>query len=233
MHGALDLAEADMLTARGMSSGNPSLSVVTPAKINLFLDILGRREDGYHVLRSIVMPISLCDRLTLEATDGIIETRVSLKHLPWEDRGLSEDPNSNLATRAARLLKEATGYPGGVRIDLEKYVPIGGGLGGGSADAAGALVGLNQLWGTGLSREDLMRLGVRLGCDVPALVHGGGVCMEGAGDRVSPLTDAQGRISPCCCAPEPGLWGPDQGRLSAIPAAQRPEVVLDTKWRRL
>ncbi|MBN1670297.1 MAG: 4-(cytidine 5'-diphospho)-2-C-methyl-D-erythritol kinase [Kiritimatiellae bacterium] len=158
------------------------LLVKAPAKINLFLDVLGRREDGYHEIESLLVPTSLCDALVLETTDGPIETRSDAPRVP--------ESKDNLATRAAELLKARTGYPGGVIIHLQKEVPIGGGLGGGSSDAAAVLKGLNRLWGTGLDRTELVRLGAELGADVPGLVYGGAVCQAGRGEIVTPVPPA-------------------------------------------
>ena len=157
--------------------------VLAPAKVNLYLDVLGELDNGYHEIRSVVAPIELCDEIVLEPANGQIELELegtrseALKALP---------PENNLAVRAAACLKEATGCPHGVRIRIRKEIPVGGGLGGGSADAAAVLIGLNDLWETGLSRDALIEMGAGLGCDVPALVHGGLVCMEGAGERVGP-----------------------------------------------
>ena len=165
------------------------MEIKTPAKINLFLDILGKRPDGYHNIKSVVVPVALYDQIILENSPESIETvaehAIRLPGIPWTMAMCrSED---NLATRAARLLKEVTGHPGGVRITLEKNIPIGAGLGGGSSNAAAVLKGLNTLWQTGLSRDQLISLGIRLGCDIPALIQGGGLCMEGVGERLTPL----------------------------------------------
>lgn len=165
------------------------MEIQAPAKINLFLDILGKRPDGYHNIKSIVLPVSVYDRIVLENRPDGIETvtpcDIQLPGIPWTmTLCRSED---NLATRAARLLKEATGHPGGVRIILEKSIPIGAGLGGGSSDAAAVLKGLNTLWKTGLSQDRLISLGTRLGCDIPALIHGGSLCMEGVGEQLTPI----------------------------------------------
>ena len=170
--------------------GAKRLVVRTPAKINLYLGVLGRRQDGYHEIDSIVVPVSLFDVMTLEETAGPIELVLEGSSGVSCDSIKNESVDRNLAVRAAAALKAAAGYAGGVRIGLEKNIPIGGGLGGGSADAAGVLIGLNELWNTGFSREKLMELGARLGCDVPALVHGGPVRMQGVGERVSGLPGA-------------------------------------------
>ncbi len=170
-----------------MFSDVDSVVVRAPAKINLWLEINGRREDGYHDLKSLLVPVSLFDTVTLSRTDGEIRTDLA-GGSPGCIEALAEmAPANNLSTRAALALQKATGYTGGALIRLEKHIPVGGGLGGGSADAAAVLVGLNRLWGVGLSTAELMNMGARLGCDIPALVHGGAVCMEGVGERVSPI----------------------------------------------
>ena len=170
-----------------MYVGAESLSIAAPAKVNLFLDVLGKRSDGYHDLRSLVVPVSLADALRLEKTDGVIEAVCDSTELPEGHAGLVPRSAENLAVRAARRLQEATGCRYGVRIHIRKRIPVGGGMGGGSADAAAALVGVNDLWGTKLDRSVLMALGTELGSDIPALVQGGAVCMEGRGERVTPI----------------------------------------------
>ncbi|MFA5042714.1 MAG: 4-(cytidine 5'-diphospho)-2-C-methyl-D-erythritol kinase [Kiritimatiellia bacterium] len=165
------------------------MEIQAPAKINLFLDVLGKRPDGYHNIKSIVLPVAIYDRIVLESRPEGVETMtardIQLPGIPWP-LALCR-PEDNLTTRAARLLKEVTGYPGGVRIVLEKNIPVGAGLGGGSSDAAAVLKGLNTLWGTGLSRDRLIALGARIGCDIPALIHGGSLCMEGVGELLTPM----------------------------------------------
>lgn len=165
------------------------LIVKAPAKVNLFLDVLGKRADGYHELQSLVLPVALFDRISLETAPAGIETiaadRVYFPGIPWPcSMGAPED---NLITRAAKLLKKTAGYRGGARIRVAKRIPIGGGMGGGSSDAAAVLNGLNRLWRTGLSTEDLMALGARLGCDIPAFVHGGILELGGRGERIRPV----------------------------------------------
>ncbi len=170
-----------------MKTGGNGISIAAPAKVNLFLDILGKRADGYHDLRSLVVPISLADELVLENREEGIDVWCQGEGLPAGSHDVLPEPAHNLAARAALLLREATAFPGGVSIHIRKYIPVGGGLGGGSADAAATLVGLNRLWKTGLPVERLMELGARLGSDIPAMVYGRAVCMEGRGERVSPV----------------------------------------------
>jgi 4-diphosphocytidyl-2-C-methyl-D-erythritol kinase len=166
---------------------------LAPSKVNLFLQVLGKRTDGYHDIRSILAPVSLFDEIRIETTQSpgietiIDESGIRLNGIPWPAQmPRSED---NLATRAAALLKKAAGYPGGARIRIKKNIPVAGGLGGGSSDAAAALNALNSAWRTNLPREELMEIGGRLGCDIPAMIHGGTVLMEGRGERVSRIKD--------------------------------------------
>lgn len=145
-----------------------------PAKLNLMLRVVGQREDGYHLLQTVFQFIDLCDWLTFRLTS---ESSVSLKS-PIPGVPVEQD----LTYRAAQLLKSETGYGGGVEIDIEKHLPMGGGLGGGSSDAATTLVALNDLWQLGLSRERLMALGLRLGADVPIFIFGHSAWAEGVGE---------------------------------------------------
>ncbi|MBD3160781.1 MAG: 4-(cytidine 5'-diphospho)-2-C-methyl-D-erythritol kinase [Candidatus Eisenbacteria bacterium] len=150
------------------------------AKINLGLEVVRRREDGYHEIRSLMQSVGLEDRLTLvRAADRRIRLRCPDSDLPVDDR--------NLVVRAAALLRRRTGARAGARIRLEKRIPVGGGLGGGSSDAAATLVGLNRLWRTGLRPGELEALGAELGADVPFHIRGGSQLAEGIGERLTPL----------------------------------------------
>ena len=153
------------------------MTVEANAKVNLTLEVFGKRADGYHALRSVVMPISLSDTLDVEVTeDGEITS----------DTGYDDD----LCVKAARVLKSSvSSLPSslGATIHVVKRIPAGGGLGGGSADAAAVLRVLNELWNVGLSREELAEIGAQVGSDVPALVLGGPVIMEGRGEIVKSL----------------------------------------------
>ena len=155
------------------------------AKINLTLEVLGVRPDGYHDLRSVVVPVPLHDDVTLEPADDVSVEMPG--DLPQE---------RNLAWRAADALRRATGCAKGVRIHVDKRIPAGAGLGGGSADAAAVLNGLNDLWGLGLPKARLCEIGAAVGSDVPALVLGGPVLMEGRGERVTPLVESPLRDFP-------------------------------------
>jgi 4-diphosphocytidyl-2-C-methyl-D-erythritol kinase len=146
-----------------------------PGKLNLFLHILGRRDDGYHELQTVFRLIDRCDRV------GIA---------PREDGEISFSGmfgNDNLCVRAARLLKAETGSTQGCELALEKKLPIGGGLGGGSSDAATVLLILNRLWDLKLTNSKLREMGVRLGADVPVFVYGRNAVGEGIGERLTPI----------------------------------------------
>ncbi len=177
-----------------MDTSTPaSLTLHAPAKVNLFLDVHHRRADGYHDLRSVICPIGLGDRVGLTVRpDGCISCTMTGEHAPAA-HVLPEA--SNLAYRAAVALREATGVAAGVHIEIEKEIPAGAGLGGGSADAAAVLRGLNQLWETRLEMAALEAIGLTLGCDIPAMLHARAVTVEGVGDRVAaiPLTAAARR----------------------------------------
>jgi 4-diphosphocytidyl-2-C-methyl-D-erythritol kinase len=150
-----------------------------PAKLNLFLHVNGRRADGYHELQTAFQLIDLCDRIDLRLRDDGAVRRVAGP----ED----VDPESDLAVRAARLLRDRTGTHWGADLWVRKSIPAGGGLGGGSSDAGTVLVALNELWGTRLPVEALARLGLELGADVPVFVRGHSAWAEGVGEDLQPL----------------------------------------------
>ncbi|HEU0230854.1 MAG TPA: 4-(cytidine 5'-diphospho)-2-C-methyl-D-erythritol kinase [Burkholderiaceae bacterium] len=150
--------------------------VPAPAKLNLFLHVVGRRADGYHLLQTVFRFIDLNDSLDFDARgDG----RISC-HNP----GLT-DPSDDLIVRAARALQQAAAIKTGAHIVCRKTIPMGGGLGGGSSDAATTLIALNRLWGAGLSRAELMRLGLSLGADVPVFVFGQSAFAQGVGEKLA------------------------------------------------
>ncbi len=155
------------------------LIVRAPAKINLTLDVLGRRLDGYHALRSVMQTLELHD--TLELT-GLAEPAIVFE---CDVPALCGD--ANLVMRAARLLREHTGYSGGARIVLRKRIPVDAGLGGGSSDAAATLQGLGQLWDLDLPRDHLAELGAHLGSDVPFFLYAPTALVGGRGEYVEPL----------------------------------------------
>jgi 4-diphosphocytidyl-2-C-methyl-D-erythritol kinase len=155
-----------------------------PAKLNLFLHIIGRRTDGYHLLQTLFRFIDLQDTLhfTLRK-DGIVRRCNTVADVAEEQ---------DLCVRAAQLLQSETGSSLGVDIGIEKHIPIGGGLGGGSSDAATTLIALNRLWELGLKRNRLMQLGLQLGADVPVFIFGENAFAEGVGELLQayPLPDA-------------------------------------------
>jgi 4-diphosphocytidyl-2-C-methyl-D-erythritol kinase len=159
------------------------LNYRAPAKINLVLEVLGKRDDGYHEIRSLVQTINLCDVLEFKVANEI--------SLECSEPDL-EIPD-NLVVRAAEALKEASGYKKGARIKLEKHIPWGTGLGGGSSDSATTLVALNRLWDLKLSISDLVVLAAKLGSDVPFFIHGGAALIEGRGEKIMPLPAAPAR----------------------------------------
>ena len=152
------------------------------AKVNWTLDIVGRREDGYHLMDMLMQPITLCDRVELAPAEGL--------SLVCEGNDTVPADATNLAYRAAALLREATGRGLGAAIRVEKHIPSGAGLGGGSVDAAAVLYGLNALWGLGLSQSELETLGLRLGADVPFCLRGGLARVGGIGEEIEPLSGA-------------------------------------------
>ena len=146
-----------------------------PAKLNLFLHVVGRRPDGYHLLQTVFRFIECADSLRFAPrADGEIV-------LATPTPGVAEE--ADLTVRAARLLQAHTGCRQGASITLRKHLPMGGGLGGGSSDAATVLLALNHLWQTGLPRSELERIGLALGADVPVFVHGRNCFAEGVGER--------------------------------------------------
>jgi 4-diphosphocytidyl-2-C-methyl-D-erythritol kinase len=150
-----------------------------PAKLNLFLHVTGRRPDGYHELQTLFQLIDLSDTVSLSVTDdGRIER-------PAGPAGV--DPDSDLTVRAAKALQAATGCRAGASIRIAKRIPMGGGLGGGSSDAATVLLALNHLWGCGLPVDELARLGLPLGADVPVFVRGSSAWAEGVGEQLVPV----------------------------------------------
>ncbi|TAK91527.1 MAG: 4-(cytidine 5'-diphospho)-2-C-methyl-D-erythritol kinase [Burkholderiaceae bacterium] len=155
------------------------LPYFAPAKVNRFLHIVGRRADGFHLLQTVFQLLDWGDTLRFELrSDGRIRRATVFDNVAEDE---------DLTVRAARLLQRATGYARGVDIHLDKQLPLGSGLGGGSSDAATALWALNQLWELGLTRAELMALGVKLGADVPFFLLGQNAFAQGIGDELSPM----------------------------------------------
>ncbi|MBA6420476.1 4-(cytidine 5'-diphospho)-2-C-methyl-D-erythritol kinase [Pseudomonas sp. 5Ae-yellow] len=156
-----------------------TLSLPAPAKLNLFLHITGRRADGYHNLQTLFQFVDYGDTLHFSCRDdGQINLHTELPGVAPED---------NLIVKAAKRLQNATGTSLGADITLEKRLPMGGGIGGGSSDAATTLVGLNRLWESNLSDDQLAAIGIALGADVPVFVHGKAAWAEGVGEKLTPV----------------------------------------------
>ncbi len=215
-----------------------------PAKLNLFLHVVGRRADGYHLLQTVFRFVDYSDTLHFSPrADGLVELANPLPGVPPED---------DLTVRAARLLQAETGCRQGVEIRLDKRLPMGGGLGGGSSDAATVLLALNHLWQLGLPRRRLQEIGLTLGADVPVFIFGHNAFAEGVGEALQPVElppawyvvleppvqvptavifSAPGlkRDTPATRAAEwtPGMGGND---LEAVAVARFPEIAQHLRW---
>jgi 4-diphosphocytidyl-2-C-methyl-D-erythritol kinase len=215
-----------------------------PAKLNLFLHVVGRRADGYHLLQTLFRFVGYGDLLTFAPRDdGVVTLARPLPGVP---------PESDLTVRAARLLQAETGCRRGVEISVEKRLPMGGGLGGGSSDAATVLLALNHLWRLGLPRRRLQEIGLALGADVPVFVFGRNAFAEGVGEELLPVdvppawyvvleppvevptveifrTPELRRDTPPI---EAGVWTPGFGGndLQAVAIARFPEVARHLQW---
>lgn len=156
------------------------ISIKAPAKINLTLDVIGKREDGYHEVEMIMTTVDLSDRIDISnREDGQIILDSSAGYIPTDRR--------NLAYQAAELLKNRMNINKGVHIYIEKNIPVAAGLAGGSSDAAATLIGLNRLWNLNLSLDELAKIGAELGSDVPFCVYGGTAMATGRGELIRPL----------------------------------------------
>ena len=217
-----------------------------PAKLNLFLHVVGRRPDGYHLLQTVFRFIECADYLRFAPrADGEIV-------LATPTPGVAEE--ADLTVRAARLLQAHTGCRQGASITLRKHLPMGGGLGGGSSDAATVLLALNHLWQTGLPRSELERIGLALGADVPVFVHGRNCFAEGVGERFIdlelpaatylilhpaahvPTAAIFGAATLCRDTPplDPAQWRPGIGHndLEPVACAAFPPVAAALDWLR-
>lgn len=217
-----------------------------PAKINLFLHVVGRRPDGYHLLQTVFLFLDQADLLHFSSRqDGCIELATPLPGVPAEQ---------DLTVRAALALRQATGCRQGVTIAMDKRLPMGGGLGGGSSDAATTLLALNHLWGCGLSRARLEEIGLTLGADVPIFIHGHSAFAEGVGEQfidvippenhylvlVPPVAVPTADIfrDPALCRDTPTIapaaWHPGFGGndLEAVACRLYPEVARHLDWLR-
>ncbi len=217
-----------------------------PAKLNLFLHVVGRRADGYHLLQTVFRFLDFGDTLRCEPrTDGAIVRVDPLPGVP---------PESDLIVRAALALRAATGAVAGVSLHLDKRLPMGGGLGGGSSDAATTLLALNRLWRTCLDPLQLQRIGLALGADVPIFVHGHAAFAEGVGERFTDLALPPAWylvVVPAVAVPTPeifrstqlrrdtpailaGDWRPGFGHndLEPVACTLYPEVTRHLEWLR-
>ena len=161
-------------------ASSEKLTLRSPAKLNLFLHIVGRRDDGYHLLQSVFQLIDWCDTICLKK---IVENEVRrINPIP------GVPPEQDLVVRAANLLKDFCKIDSGVEIDLKKEIPMGAGMGGGSSDAATTLIGLNALWNLNLPKETLSTLGLKLGADVPFFIFGQNAFVEGIGVKIQEIS---------------------------------------------
>jgi 4-diphosphocytidyl-2-C-methyl-D-erythritol kinase len=175
------MTEALFEEGRPRLGASGAVRVRVPAKMNLHLAVGGLRPDGYHELTTVYHAISLYDEVSARRGDQLTLT------MEGEGTGVLPVDESNLVLRAARALASATGVPAHARLHLRKQIPVAGGLAGGSADAAAALVACDGLWGTGLGRDELASIAAEIGSDVPFLVHGGTALGTGRGETVSPV----------------------------------------------
>ena len=156
------------------------IELPAPAKINLFLHVVGRRADGYHELQTVFQFLDLADRVRIaRRADACLRRTAAIPGVEEAD---------DLVMRAARLLRDESGVEAGADIAVDKRIPLGGGLGGGSSDAASVLIGLDRLWGLGMGTDRLAALGARLGADVPVFVRGMASWGEGVGERLVPVS---------------------------------------------
>jgi len=217
-----------------------------PAKLNLFLHVVGRRSDGYHLLQTVFRFLDHGDVLRCEPRSDARIVRAN--PLP----GVA--PESDLVVRAAEALRAATGASAGATLHLDKRLPMGGGLGGGSSDAATALIALNRLWRTGLQSAQLQEIGLRLGADVPIFIHGRSAFAEGVGERFTDVSLPPAWylvLVPAVSVPTPEIfrspqlrrdtpvlgasdWRPGEGRndLEPVACSLYPEVARHLDWLR-
>jgi 4-diphosphocytidyl-2-C-methyl-D-erythritol kinase len=193
------------------AAAGPARTFSAPAKINLFLHVVGRRADGYHLIQSVMQLIDLADEVTIAPRDdGRIVRDGAVPGVAEAD---------DLAIRAATLLRTEAGIAAGATIGLRKRIPMGGGLGGGSSDAATVLMALNRLWGLDWPRDRLMTLGARLGADVPFFIGGSNAFVEGIGERITPVTLPQAYYA----VVHPGV------SVATAPIFGAPELTRDTE----
>ena len=195
----------------------PSIQIKSYAKINWTLDVLFKREDGFHELRTIYQTVSLYDRLRISDTPGAIEITCDDSRVPVDE--------TNLAHRAATVLRRAAGVTAGARIGIEKRIPVAAGLGGGSSNAAAALVGLARLWSVEMSEREMVELAMNLGSDVPFFLVGGTALGVGRGEEVYPIEQA---VCEHLLLVNPGFavsTAEAYARLSRLTRAESPRII--------
>ncbi|MFK8082211.1 MAG: 4-(cytidine 5'-diphospho)-2-C-methyl-D-erythritol kinase [Granulosicoccus sp.] len=220
---------------------------LAPAKINLFLHVTGRRNDGYHTLQTVYQFVDMCDVLSFSVReDSEVHLKSNFNEVP---------PESNLVVRAARALQAHSGTRAGTDITLEKIIPTGGGLGGGSSDAATTLVALNEFWRLGLSIKELAEIGVTVSADVPVFVYGQASWAEGIGDKLTPVAPLEPWyliVNPACQASTEALFNAPEltrntspitirdfmdGRstnvFEPVAVARHPEIGVALEWLRI
>jgi len=220
---------------------------LAPAKINLFLHVTGRRSDGYHTLQTVYQFVDMCDVLQFSVReDSEVHLKSSFDQVPPED---------NLVVKAARALQAHSGTRAGTDITLEKTIPTGGGLGGGSSDAATTLVALNEFWRLGLSIKELAEIGVTVSADVPVFVYGQASWAEGIGEKLTPVAPPEPWyliVNPNCQASTEALFNSPEltrntspitirdfmdGRstnvFEPVAVARHPEIGVALDWLRL
>ena len=208
-----------MNTMRTKSDWDWQSSYPAPAKLNLFLHVTGRRPDGYHLLQTLFRLIDHGDSLHFSPRgDGLVQLTHPLPGVP---------PETDLTVRAAQLLRAETGCRLGVDIQVEKRLPMGGGLGGGSSDAATVLMALNHLWGLGVSRERLQALGLSLGADVPLFIFGRNAFGEGVGESLQPIEVPQAWV----LVLEPPVQVPTAAIFTAPELRRDTPVMRAADWR--
>ena len=175
------------------------VTVIAPAKINLSLDVTGIDERGYHLLDMIMQTVSLFERVTVSKKESEITLSSNARYIPTDSK--------NVAVKAAMLFFEYTGIQGGCHIHIKKTVPIKAGMAGGSADAAGVIVGLDKLYETQLTREQMCEIGAKAGSDVPFMIMGGTKRVQGVGDIILPCAEMP-RCHLVICMPEKGVSTP-------------------------
>jgi len=192
-----------------MMANSEQLTLSSPAKLNLFLHIVGRRGDGYHLLQSVFQLIDWCDIIHLKRiTENEVRRINPIPGVP---------PEQDLVVRAANLLKDFCKTEAGVEISLQKEIPMGAGMGGGSSDAATTLIGLNVLWNLNLSKETLCSLGLKLGADVPFFIFGQNAFVEGIGEKIQEIS---------LQTPDFLVIFPNQG-IATVSIFQDPELTRD------